>query len=251
MKFDDIHKLVGHVPFISERNARELYDLIINNKLHNVLELGIAHGTATCYIAAAIEELGEGSVTAVDLLAVANDFKPSAEEQLQQTGLAKFASVHRMHTGYTWFLHDEIRRHTEADMCRPVYDLCIIDGPKNWTIDGCAFFLADKLLKQNGWVIFDDYLWTYEHSGRDTTDGIANRALSEEERKTPQIREVFELLVKQHPSYSNFTVHGDGNWAIARKVASDQKDYVVVYRETSVELLGSALRRVKNRVFPK
>lgn len=251
MKFDEIHKLVGHVPFISERNARELYDLIINNKLHNVLELGIAHGTATCYIAAAIEELGEGCVTAVDLLAVADDFKPSAEEQLKQTGLDKFAKIHRMHTGYTWFLHDEIRRNTTSDMCQAVYDLCIIDGPKNWTIDGGAFFMADKLLKQNGWLIFDDYLWTYEHSGRDTTDGIANRALSEEERKTPQIREVFELLVKQHPSYSNFTVHGDGNWAIARKVASDKKDYVVVYRETSVELLGSALRRVKNRVFPK
>jgi predicted O-methyltransferase YrrM len=251
MKFDDIHKLVGHVPFISKRNAKLLYEMIVDNRLTSILELGIAHGTATCYMAAALEELGGGCVTAVDLLAALESFRPSAEEQLKTTGLTRFARVHRMQSGYTWFLHDEIRRQTADDKCQPIYDLCIIDGPKNWTVDGCAFFLVDKLLKQNGWLIFDDYLWTYQRSGREATDGISNRTMSDEEHRTPQVREVFELLVKQHPNYSEFEVSGDGNWALARKVAADTKDYLLIHRETYADFAGYVLRRVANRLFPK
>jgi predicted O-methyltransferase YrrM len=251
MKFDKIYKLVGHVPFISKRNAKLLYEMIIDKRLANILELGIAHGTATCVMAAALDELGGGSIAAVDLLAAADAFQPTAEQQLTTTDLERFARVHRMQSGYTWFLHDEIRRRTVDDRCEPDYDLCIIDGPKNWTIDGCAFFLVDKLLKQNGWLIFDDYLWTYQHSGREATDGIANRSMSDDELRTPQIREVFELLVKQHPNYSEFVVSGDGNWAMAHKVAADKKTYELIHRETVADFLGYALRRLANRIVPK
>lgn len=251
MKFDDIHQLVGHVPFISQRNAKLLYEMIVDNRLTQILELGIAHGTATCFMAAALEELGGGCVTAVDLQAASSAFQPSAEEQLQRTGLAQFARIERMQSGYTWFLHDEIRRQTVDDHCEPIYDLCIIDGPKNWTIDGLAFFLVDKLLKPGGWMIFDDYLWTYGHSGREATDGIANRSMSAEECRTPQIREVFELLVKQHPHYSEFTVSGDGNWAMARKITADTKRYTVEYRESYTDFFGYVLRRLANRFVRK
>jgi predicted O-methyltransferase YrrM len=251
MKFDEIHKRVAHVPFISKRNAKLLYMMIVDNGLTNILELGIAHGTATCYMAAALEELGGGCITAVDLLAAADAFRPSAEEQLKSTGLERFVRVHRMQSGYTWFLHDEIRRQTASDKCQPIYDLCVIDGPKHWTIDGCAFYLVDKLLKQSGWLIFDDFMWTYQRSGREVTDGISNRSMSEEERRTPQVREVFELLVKQHPHYSQFEVSGDGNWAMARKIAADTKDYLLIHRETYADFLGYALRRLTNRLFPK
>jgi predicted O-methyltransferase YrrM len=251
LKFEEIYKLVGHVPFISKRNAKLLYEMIIDRRLTSILELGIAHGTATCVMAAALEELDGGSIAAVDLLAAADAFQPSAEEQLKSTGLDRYARVHRMQSGYTWFLHDEIRRRTVDGKCEAIYDLCVIDGPKNWTVDGCAFFLADKLLKQNGWLIFDDYLWTYRHSGREATDGIANRSMSEEECRTPQIREVFELLVKQHANYSEFIVSGDGNWAMARKIAADTKTYQLIYRETYADFLGYALRWLTNRIVPK
>ena len=173
MKFEEISSIVGNIPFISPKNARFLYDLILKENLTNILELGIGHGTATCYIAAALQELGTGTVTAVDLIEVKDTFKPSAEEQLTKTGLTEFAKVIRMQTGYTWFLHDEISKHTKNNVCEEVYDLCIIDGPKNWTIDGAAFFFVDKLLKKNGWLIFDDYNWTYNLQGK--KGGISNR----------------------------------------------------------------------------
>lgn len=220
MKYQEVHSIVGGVPFISTNNSKFLYDFILKNKLINILELGIAHGTATCYMAAALDELGEGSITAVDLIEVRDYFQPSAEDQLDKTGLSKFANVIRMQTGYTWFLHDEILKNTKHNVCNEVYDLCIIDGPKNWTIDGATFFMVDKLLKKNGWIIFDDYNWTYASadSRRDSTDGITHRSLSTEEQVIPHIREIFELLVKQHPHYGELLILRQDDWALAKKI---------------------------------
>ena len=247
MQFAQIKQKLKGIPFISEDNAQLLYDLIIKEKLTNILELGIAHGTATCYMAAALDELGQGEITAVDLLEAKEKFCPSAEEQLIKTNLQNYARVIREQTGYTWFLHNEIRQCTTNNVCQPKYDLCIIDGPKNWTIDGCAFFLADKLLKEGGWIIFDDYKWTYANADRKraTTDGITHRQLSEEEFKTPQIKEVFELLVMQHPSYSDFVVQNSGDWAWARKSASTDKTFTLQYRETYRDSITSIKHRVK------
>lgn len=252
MKFEEIYSIVGHVPFITKENGRYLYDLILREKLTNVLELGIAHGTATCYMAAALHELGEGSVTAVDLLE--DKRQPSAEEQIEKAGLSDFATVTRMQSGYTWFLHDEIKRNTVDDACNEVYDLCIIDGPKNWTIDGAAFFFVDKLLRQDGWIIFDDYGWSYSRvtRRRDATDGITHRELSDDEQTIPHVKEIFELLVKQHPNYSNFSILADSDWAIAQKTASAEKTYSVIYREQTkdvfAKVLNKGLERIKRKI---
>lgn len=86
MKFQVISSIVGNVPFISKRNGHFLYDLILKEKLTNILELGIAHGTATCYMAAALQELGKGLITSVDLIEARDVFRPSAEEQIAKTG---------------------------------------------------------------------------------------------------------------------------------------------------------------------
>ncbi len=250
MKFHDIHALVREVPFIRKKNAHFLYDLILEHKLTRVLELGIGHGTSTCYIAAALQELGEGCVTAVDLIETRDTVRPSAEQQLEQTGLANFAQVVRMQTGYSWFLHDEIVRNTVDDQCQEIYNLCIIDGPKNWTIDGGAFFLVDKLLQQDGWLIFDDYHWTYASPDAppEATDGIAYRRLSQAELETPHIRDVFELLVKQHPSYGSFMLLEDDDWAVARKTPSSKKTYEIVHRTTTSDLFAKLCRKAYHRV---
>lgn len=95
------------VPFISPEHELELYEVVLPERLERILELGIAHGTATCYMAAALEETGQGKITAVDLKGTA--LRPSAEEQLEACGLSRWAELVRMETGYSWFLHDERR----------------------------------------------------------------------------------------------------------------------------------------------
>jgi predicted O-methyltransferase YrrM len=80
---------VEGVPFISKGNARFLFELITTYRLPRVLELGVAHGTATCCIAAALEEIGGGMVTSVDLEQCKSTFKPAPEEQLGAAGLSQ------------------------------------------------------------------------------------------------------------------------------------------------------------------
>ena len=59
------------------------------------------------------------------------------------------------------------------------------------------------------------------------------------------------LLVKQHPSYSEFHVYDD-EWAVARKVASDTRSYTVEYRSRYPGILrlvlGKGMQRLRRLV---
>ncbi|GLR19020.1 class I SAM-dependent methyltransferase [Portibacter lacus] len=247
MKFENIHKRVKNVPFISKTNAKSLYEFIITNKPTNILELGIAHGTASCYIAAALDEIGNGKLTCVDLIEVKDAFIPTIEDQLLD--LSKYVEVHRMQSGYNWFLHNEIKScsNNEENICKTKYDLIIIDGPKNWTIDSSSFFLCDKLLNENGWIIWDDYSWTYADANlrRDITDGISHRSLSKEEQSIPHIKEIFHLLVIQHQNYSNFIIQDDSDWVWANKVKLNSiKKIKYVHSETIHHFLIRIIKKI-------
>ncbi|MFT6955609.1 MAG: putative O-methyltransferase YrrM [Halieaceae bacterium] len=106
-------------------------DLVLEEKRSNIFELGIAQGTATCIIATALDELGHGKVTSVDLTGTRYTYHPSAEDQVLDLGLSKYVEIVRLQTGYIWFLNDEIARKSGGDNCDTVFDLCIVDGPKN------------------------------------------------------------------------------------------------------------------------
>lgn len=74
--------------------------------------------------------------------------------------------------------------------------------------------MVHLLLKPGGWIIFDDLNWSYEKSPTlKTTEFVQN--MPEDERVTPQVKKVYELLVKPHPDFCNFMV--DGSWAYAQK----------------------------------
>lgn len=251
MKFQNVYNKVKNIPFISVNNAKSLYEFIIKNKSKSILELGVAHGTASCYIAAAIDEIGGGKLTCVDLADVKDHFQPSIESQLDDLGLSKYVDIYRMKSGYNWFLHNEIKASSINDnICIPKYDLIIIDGPKNWTIDSSSFFLSDKLLKENGWIIWDDYLWTYANADkkRDETDGILHKSFSEEELKIPHIKEIFQLLVMQHPNYGDFIIQEDSDWAWANKKKHDIKNVKYSHSQSFHSLLIKGLKHfIKKR----
>jgi predicted O-methyltransferase YrrM len=215
MKFEVIKDRLQGIPFMTPDEGKKIYDFVIKNNLTRCLELGFAYGVSSCYVAAALDEIGSGHLTSVDIEKAKAWQKPSIEETLERVGLEKYVTPVREKTSYTWFLKNEIERLTVDNRCVPSYDFCYIDGCKNWTVDGLAFFLVDKLLNPGGWILFDDYLWTYAATGRDQTDGIVHADLSENEQKNPHIEAVFRLLVQQHPEYSDFKI--EGNWAWAHK----------------------------------
>ena len=67
MKFNKIQNILALIPYTSPSKGKIFYDHILKYKPKKCLELGFANGTSVCYMAAAIDELGRGSITAVDL----------------------------------------------------------------------------------------------------------------------------------------------------------------------------------------
>jgi len=233
MEFREIHDHVKGVPFIDPDRARRLYDHIIESRPTSCLELGFAYGTSSCYIAAALDELGAGHLTTVDIERAKTWFRdPSIEDLLKRTGLGKYVTVSREKLSYTWFLGKKIAESTKDGVCAPIFDFCFIDGAHNWTVDGLAFFLVDKLLKEGGWLLFDDLNWSYGMAGPDSIAkveecGIPVTLMDEDERTAPHVGMVYELLVAQHPSYGDFIVE-DGAWGWARKSSDPNRTLTAV-----------------------
>jgi predicted O-methyltransferase YrrM len=174
-----------------------------------VLELGTAHGGSACWLATGVRLNGAGTLTTMD-----RDTAPEVEQLLKSAGVDDVTRVVRTPRSYTWELMRLIKANTVGDRCNPQFDFCFVDGAHNWDTDGFAFFLVEKLLQPGGWLVFDDLDWTYETTvSLAPVDAEVASLMSPEERSTPQIRDVFELLVRQHPGFDivrQFPVHG---WA--------------------------------------
>jgi predicted O-methyltransferase YrrM len=193
------------------QQAQAMRDVILQNRFQNLLELGFRHGVSTCYMAGALDELGSGKITTIDLMN-AKAAQPSIDTLLADLGLAKFVTVFYEPTSYIW----RLMKMLEEDPS-PRFDFCYIDGAHDWATDGFAFFLVDRLLQPGGLIIFDDLEWTYESSpALRHTDKVM--LMPQEEKSTRQVRKVYELLVKAHPAYGDFMVKDD--WAYARKTSA-------------------------------
>ena len=225
MEFKTVQRHVEGIPYILPELARDIYAFILDNAPRQCLELGFGHGASSCYIAAALAERGHGHLTTVDLVSAREWQQPTIEELLAQTGLQEWVTVVREPTSYTWFLKRKIEERTSENHCQPVYDFCFLDGAKNWTVDSAAFFLADKLLKPGGWLLFDDLQWTYANKrreGKKKSDGVVIDAMGADEIAQPHIELIFQYLVMQHPDYANFLIK-DNWWAWAQKSPDGDK----------------------------
>jgi predicted O-methyltransferase YrrM len=208
MKIDDIVKRVNGIPHMTLDQGQAMTNFILENKFQNILELGFRHGVSTCYMAGALDELGQGRITTIDL-ANARNATPNVESLLTSLGLRDFVTIHYEPTSYTWRLMKMLEEGSTEK-----FDFCYVDGAHNWFVDGFAFFLVDRFLAPGGWIIFDDLDWSYALSPSMRNTDIV-KSMPQEEREIPQVRKVYELLVKHHPSYGDFTIK-DG-WAYARK----------------------------------
>ena len=245
MQFRAVEEKIRGVPFTSPERGRELYDYIIKHQPERSLELGFAHGVSTCYIAAALHENGKGVIDAVDLACSTRD--PSAEDLLERCGLSKYADLHRERNSYTWYLKKLLETQTDVQgTCQPIYDFCFIDGPKNWTVDGAAFFMVDKLLKTNATILFDDYSYAYG-SKEGITDGIMHRDLDDDERLEPHIEAIFRLLVLQHPDYGEFDVVNE-QWAWARKTGGVRRTLKITENIGMREKVLRTFRRIRSKL---
>ena len=246
MGFDEVARAVAGVPFMSPEQGRLVYDHVRATRPAEVLELGTAHGVGAAYLAAGLEDNRAGRLTTVDFAGAAYD--PPPEAVLARAGVAARVQVVREFSSYTWWLKEQVQaRSDRAGNVEPRYDFVYLDGAKNWTIDGLAVVLVEKLLRPGGWLLMDDLDWTYaDNPGREATDGVVHRELSETERSEPHLRAVFDLIVAQHPSFTDVRVQ-DEWWGWARKAPGEPRRYSVETSRPLGALAAGALRRLKRR----
>jgi predicted O-methyltransferase YrrM len=237
--FDEVARAVAGIPFMSPAQGRLVYDHLVSTGASDVLELGTAHGVSAAYMAAS-----GARVTTVDHAGAAYD--PAPEDVLRRAGVADRVTVAREFSTYTWWLKERIAERSDAHgNVEPCFDFVYLDGAKNWTIDGLAVVLAEKLLRPGGWLLMDDLQWTYDR-GREETDGIVHRELSEPERREPHLRAVFDLIVAQHPSFTELR-RQDEWWGWARKAPGEPRRYTVETSRPLGALAAGAARKLARR----
>jgi predicted O-methyltransferase YrrM len=231
--------VAGLPPYMDEQQGRVVYEHIRRTRPERVLELGSGCGVSAAYIAGALEANGEGTLLSID--SDRADFPPPAEllERLELDHRAEFIRV--PDSSYVWFLARQVaERSDHAGNCSPLYDFAFIDGAHELTIDGLGVVLVTKLLKPGGWLLLDDLSWT--HALADTPAAFR---LSAEQRSTPNMRLVFDLIVKQDPVYTEIREE-DGTWGWAHKGAGE-REVTLLTTGRSAAKLASARAAVLTR----
>ncbi|HEV3228263.1 MAG TPA: class I SAM-dependent methyltransferase [Solirubrobacteraceae bacterium] len=242
MEFDAVAEAVHGIPFMTPDQGRIVYDHVRAARPREALELGTAHGVSAAYMAAAMEANGFGQLVTVDHGDAAYD--PPPESVLARAGLRHRVSIVRAHSTYTWWLKEEVQARSDAaGNCQPRFDFVYLDGAKNFTIDGLAVVLIEKLLRPGAWLLMDDldYTWA-DHHPWVHIDASTQAEFSPAERTEPHLRAVFELIVKQHPSFTDLRIQ-DEWWAWARKAPGEPRRLVLETSKPLPVLIASALRR--------
>jgi len=230
MELSMVTELVRGVPWMSPEQGAIVYRHIRETGPELVLELGTAHGASAAYMAAALHANGAGKLVTVDR----EDAGYEPERLLEDNGLGEWVDVVvRPDSSYNWFLKEQIDRQSDSDgNCEPIYDFCYLDGAHNWTVDGLAALLVEKLLKPEGWLLLDDLEWSYASSPSGASEPFP---MSSSERRQPHMRAVFELLVRQHPNFTLCRIE-NGNWGWAQKSPGRPRRYEVT---TSKSVAGA------------
>src|SRR3954470_22194681 len=239
--FEQVAAAVAGIPFMSPEQGRVIHEHVTGTHARDVLELGTAHGVGAAYLAT-----GGAHVTTVDFAGAAYD--PPPETALARAGVADRVTSVREDSSYTWGLKEQVATRSDAHgNVEAAYDFVYLDGAKNWTIDGLAVVLVEKLLRPGGWLPMDALEWTYaQAAGRDATDGVVHRELSEPERTEPHLRAVFDLIVAQHPSFTELR-RQDEWWGWARKAPGEPRRYSVETSRPLGALAAGAARRMARR----
>lgn len=99
--------------------------------------------------------------------------------------------------------------------------------------------LIAKLLKPDGWLLLDDLDWAFGE------DYASPMPFSPEERTVPHMREVFEVIVKQEPAFTE--LRDDGQWGWAHKQPGQRRRMTISTKETPFAFASRKARGAARR----
>lgn len=273
---EQVQEAVGSLPFTTPNQGRRLYEHVRSTRPQAVLDIGTAHGVSAAYIGAALDANGEGTVRSIDHERAAWDPPPGA--LVARAGLEHVVElVTHTESDYTWYLKGEIEARSDAaGNCEPLFDFCYLDGAHTWIVDGLAVILIERLLKPGGWLLLDDLDWAigdhletlpqgsveealgsldlFRSTGWDAGSGFGYGlfptawTMTRRERNRRQLKDVFELIVKPHPSFTDLRLE-DGNWGWARKAPGETRRLELESSRPLSAVLQARLRSLHRRAL--
>lgn len=212
-----IQKVTARFPYLkymTHAQAEFLRGIVLGSGARNLLELGTHHGKSAAYLAAILDEVGGGKVTTLDVEACMA-VSPNVDEVLGALGLRNRVEVLLHHRSLTMTLLAMLDRSP-----RERFDFCYFDAGHTWDVTGFAFLLVDRMLRPGAWVLFDDLDWTLgAFIARDPKGTERMSRYGPEELGMPQVRKVFEILVRDL-GYTDMSEPRRG-WGLARKPAAN------------------------------
>ncbi len=209
-KYDEITERYSEIRFMKEKQARVLRELIVESGARDILEIGFFHGKSSIYIAAILEDLGEGTLVTIDQRsALKRD--PTIHDLLRMTGLERRVQPIIAHRSFTWELQKMI-----AGGTGPRFDLCYFDGGHTWDNTGFGVLLVDMLLRPGGILVLDDMNWKVRGSPAYKNKPKLLGRFSEDEAVAPTVRRTWDLILP-HLGYREMREIPDLRWGVARK----------------------------------
>lgn len=209
----------GQIFLFPPDGMQEIYDCVLSRRFTHCLELGTGFGATAVVIAAALEEIGEGTIVTVDRFRhqPVNVGTLLGHVNLPDTLVEIVAEP----LGYNWWLADRLIRKSENRS----FDLCFLDGAHEFEIDALAFVLASHMLKRGGMFVLDD-LNFHLRQVPDWHKAFGDR--SARELDTAQVKLVWDLLVTKSQAFHRFRITCDGRvgWAQKRTRFGELASYV-------------------------
>jgi predicted O-methyltransferase YrrM len=186
----DIARTLSRPDYDAIEYAKKIIDA--GNSSPAVAELGIGVGATTLEWCKLLNNSG---------IVYIFDFQERVDElksDLMKIGfhnVVAYGNSQRYWDSYHWSLSKLI----QSEEPESTFDLVYIDGAHTYFHDALAFFMCDRLLKVGGYILFDDYDWSYSQSNY--LSGIRDQLMTPEQISSKQIKLLVDQLVKTSPNY--------------------------------------------------
>ena len=209
-KFELVDSMFCDVRHMQTEQAKILRDMIISEGARDILEIGFYQGKSSAYIAAILEDIGEGSLATFDLES-AKEHSPNIETILEKTGLSHRVTPFFCKRSHTW----ELQRLINAPE-RPQFDFCYFHAGHTWDVSGFGVLLVDMLLRPGGAILMDDMEWSISRSPFYQKNPKMSKRYDHDEVVSKPVRMVWNTILT-HLGYEYIREYKDQQWGLARK----------------------------------
>lgn len=155
-----------------------------------------------------------------NVIELKNDLKNMTETEIVAVG-----NTDKLNDSYGWNLA-KLLLQMRNDHVNGIFDVVYLDGAHSFMHDGIATCLLKELLKNGGYIIFDDVFWSCSISPSLSGDENIKQQFTEEQWETSHINMILELFIRNDKNFRQifFSKNRNPGKATYRKQILDTKE---------------------------